>query len=86
VAGDARADGEVSAATDEKLGNFRVHTLEVCQGVKDWRLPTDAVYVDIGPGVDIGTPVEEKTRTVEEAVFGGDVEERCATQGEQAAA
>ena len=43
VAGDARADGEVSAATDEQLGNFRVHTLEVCQGVEDWGLPADAV-------------------------------------------
>jgi hypothetical protein len=86
VAGDAGADGEVGATIDEELSDFGVHGVEVGQGVKDWGLTADAVGVDVGAGVDLGAAVEEETGGVEEAVFGSDVEERCATKRQQAPA
>ena len=79
VAGDAGADRVVSATGEKKLGNFRIHTLEVCQCVEDGGLAADAVCVDIRPAIDVGTPIQEETGGFKEAVFGGDVEKSCAT-------
>jgi hypothetical protein len=86
VTGDTGADGEVGAAVSEELRDFGVHAFEMGQGVEDRGLTADAAGVNVGTGVNVGAAVEEQAGGVEEAVFGGDVEEGCAPEGEQAAA
>ena len=54
--------------------------------MEDRRLTADAVRADVGAGVDGGAAVEQEPGGVEEAVFGGDVKQGRALQGEQAAA
>jgi hypothetical protein len=54
--------------------------------VEDRGLTADSVGVHVGAGVNVGAAVKEEAAGVEETVFGGDVEEGCATEGEQAAA
>ena len=54
--------------------------------MKDRGLAADAIGVHFGAGVNISAAIEEETGTVEEAVFGGDVEEGRATESEYAAA
>ena len=58
----------------------------VGQGVEDRRLAAHSVGVDISASVDVGAAIEEAAGGVQKAVFGGDVEKRRATQGEQVAA
>ena len=58
MAGDAGADAEVGATSDEKLSDFGVHAFKMSQGVEDWRLSPNAVDVDIGAGVDVGASIE----------------------------
>ncbi len=86
VARDAGTDSEVGAAIDEELSDFGVHALEMGQGMEHRRLTTDAARVNVGTGVDVRTAVEEEAGGVEEAVFGGNVEEGCASKSEQAPA
>jgi hypothetical protein len=37
-------------------------------------------------GVNVGTTIKEEAAGLQEATFGGDVEEGCAAEGEQAGA
>ena len=85
MAGDG-AYGEVGAAIDDQLGDFRVHPFEMGPGMEDRGLTADATGIDVGAGVNVGAAVEEEAGRIEEAVFRGDVEESCAPEYEQAAA
>ena len=85
VAGDAGADRQVGAAFDEQLADFGVDTHEMGQGVKDRSLAADALGIDVGAGVYVSATVEEEAGSIEEAVFGSDVEQGCATEEKQAA-
>src|SRR5689334_2637428 len=55
------------------------------QRVKDRGLSAHTLGIYIGPGVDVSPAIEEEASGIEEAIFGGDVEEGRATQREQAA-
>ena len=84
MARDAGADRKGGAAIDEELGNFGVRGSEMRECMEDRRLTADAARVDVGGGVDVRAAVEEKAGGVEKAIFGGDVEEGCAPESEQA--
>jgi hypothetical protein len=86
MARDASVDGEVGAAIDEQLGDFGVHAFEMGQSMEDRSLTADAARIDVGAGVNVGAAVEKEARSVEETVFGGDVKQGSAPEGEQPAA
>src|SRR5262249_27088725 len=86
VARDASSDRDIRPTSNEQLGHFRGDTLEVRQRMEDRRLTSDAVWIDLGAGVHIGSSVEQDPACVDETVFGGDVEERAATNRHQTSA
>jgi hypothetical protein len=85
VTGDTGTNAQIGASLHEQFADFRVDAHEMRQRVKDRSLSADAVGVHVGAGVDISSTIEEQASGVEETVFGGDVEESRAAEGEQAA-
>jgi len=86
VARDAGANARVSATVDQELADSGLACRVVGECVKDRGLAADAIEVPFGAGVNIGAAIEEEAGRVEEAVFGGDVEEGRAAESEYAAA
>lgn len=84
MAGECDEEREVGAAVEQELGDWIAPVMELGDRVEDGSLATDAGFVESSAGVDVRAAIEEETRGVDVAVFGGDVKQGGAAKRQSA--
>ncbi len=56
-------DLQIGARLDEHLQHRSAVVEDAVHGVEDWRLPTEAIFIDACPNVDVGPGIEQNSCT-----------------------